>query len=458
MTKSDARAGWVGQLAQVTATRLNDDGDGVAKIGPLTVFVPQLLPGEFAQIRVTSAHRNFLRAELVEIQGEFAQQRDEPVCPVFGRCGGCQLQHMEYAEQLEHKRQVTAGQLRRALHQEQSVRRTLASPFAHRYRNHVQIPVAWNKALGRLQFGFYHSGSHDMVETPTCHLISTEMEMLWSQIRDEMATWPEQLASAVHHLSLRESGSTGALAVIWSVDGWREAVAERLLRFYERHSGRHHGVWTAAITVQRRFAATPYGQTLDVLAGPERLTERILGRTYQLSLRSFLQVNHYQTPHLYETVRAALREASPGRVLDAFCGVGTMSLLLAEVSSEVVGVDYLESNIADAHANAMENGVSNVRFVSAAVEDWLPERIARGEKFDTVVVDPPRKGLPQPALAALLALRPRSIIYVSCNPATLARDLAALTATDYALDMVQPVDMFPQTSHVECCISTYRVD
>ncbi|MCY0897082.1 MAG: TRAM domain-containing protein, partial [Alicyclobacillaceae bacterium] len=112
MTKSDARAGWVGQLAQVTATRLNDDGDGVAKIGPLTVFVPQLLPGEFAQIRVTSAHRNFLRAEVVEIQGEFAQQRDEPVCPVFGRCGGCQLQHMEYAEQLEHKRQVTAGQLR----------------------------------------------------------------------------------------------------------------------------------------------------------------------------------------------------------------------------------------------------------------------------------------------------------------------------------------------------------
>ncbi|MCL6548011.1 MAG: 23S rRNA (uracil(1939)-C(5))-methyltransferase RlmD [Alicyclobacillus sp.] len=433
-----------GEVLDVKALRLNDDGEGVAPAQGFTVFVPGLLPGERAAVEVTSVHARFARARLIQ-RRDSAAERVDPLCPVFGMCGGCQLQHLSYTRQLEHKREVVRSALGRvAKLSGVPVLPTVGMEHPWRYRNHVQVPLQYE--AGRLAAGFFAPGGVSVVPTAVCHLMPREME---ATLRQVVRLLPEVLregAGAVHHLVLRRSHTTGEQMVALCVrteDVDLTAAAEQIYSL--------PAVVSVVRTVQPNPRGPVWGPQAEVLLGRQNLTERVGGLEFLISPRSFFQVNTVQADRLYQ---AALRYARPlaGRqVLDAYCGTGTLALLLAREAARALGIESVPAAVEDAYRNARHNQMVNAEFEAGRVEEVLPGRVAAGARFDVAVLDPPRAGCHPAVLTALLHARPQRIVYVSCNPATFARDARRLVDGGYRLVEVQPVDMFPQTSHVECC-------
>ncbi|WP_083430403.1 23S rRNA (uracil(1939)-C(5))-methyltransferase RlmD [Alicyclobacillus macrosporangiidus] len=442
-----------GDRYAVEAVRLNDDGDGVASVGGLTVFVPGLLPGEQADIEITAVERRFARGRIVLRRGD-AQARVAPPCAAFGICGGCQLQHLAYDAQLAHKREVVVQALRRIARMEGvTVHPTLGMAAPWRYRNQVQVPLSFDPATRSLTPAFFAPGSHALVPVPGCHLEPVEMERTIRAVADELTSSLGARAARVHHLIVRQSFTTGAQMVVFAAEAEDvplEEVAQRVLAIPP--------VVSVARTVQPNRHGLVWGRTVDVLAGDHHLTERIGDLEFLISPRSFFQVNTLQARRLYETA-LAYAEVRPGdRVLDGYCGTGTLALMFARRVRQVAGIEAVAAAVADARVNAAHNGIDNASFVTGQVERVLPRWTAEGRRFDVVLLDPPRRGCDRRVLDAVLEARPRRVVYVSCNPATLARDLRVLCDGGYHVAEVQPVDMFPQTSHVECCAQLIRED
>jgi len=445
----------VGQVTQVTAVRLNDDGDGVCQVAGMTVFVPHLLPGETATATITELHRRFARASIVTRANE-AEMRVQPVCAVHGDCGGCQLQHVQYAEQLAHKQAMVAHALRRLPQATPvEVRPTLGMAHPYRYRNQVQVPVAWDEAAQHLRYGFYAPTSHRIVETSVCHLEPEAMERTVVEVMRRLE--PTRLVHYVHHVIVRRSHTNGEQMVILSVDHDYPAAGQAI----ETLLAGIPSVVSIAITIHQQYSSPVWGEETVVLAGAAHLRERFMEIDFLVSPRSFFQVNTEQAAQLCaEVARMAALSGAP-TVLDAYCGAGTLSLPLARsiasTGGRVIGIDSVEPAIADARANATYNAIANASFEVGLVEDVLPKMVQRGQVFDVVVLDPPRKGCHPRVLEAVLQARPQRIVYVSCNHVTLGRDLQLLVAGGYVAQTAQPVDMFPQTGHVECVVATHYV-
>lgn len=449
----------IGSVHTVTADRLNDDGDGVGRIDAITVFVPDLLPGEEARVRVTANERRFLRAAVIERLTD-AESRLAPACAVFGDCGGCQLQHFTHAAQLEHKRRVVEQALVRiAKLPDVRVHPTLGMDEPWRYRNQVQVPLEYvtgtGSARGRLVTGFFASGSHRIVHSATCDLEPAEMEQAVAAAVDVLSDTLGARALAVHHLIARRSHTTGDIMLVIAVrdaDLDLQAVAVKLLSL--------PNVVSVARTVQPQPNGPVWGRSVDILAGSAVLTERLVDVEYLISPRSFFQVNTAQAERLIATALSYADVGPEDTVLDAYCGTGSISLPLARRSRQVVGIESVPEAVADARRNAEHNAIANARFEVGQVESVLPTLLQEGLTLDVAVVDPPRKGCDRVVLDALLDAKPQRVVYVSCNHATLARDLRVLVDGGYSVIEAQPVDMFPQTSHVEvvCLLVRDRTD
>lgn len=437
-----------GEEYEVEAIRQNDDGDGVATVNGMTVFIPFLLPGERARVRIEKVEKRFARAR-VRMRENDAPDRVEPRCPVFGMCGGCQVQHMAYEAQAAWKEARIRRMAERLELDVGVVQPMEASPTPYRYRNQVQMPVRWNEARQAVEMGFFAIGSHDMAITETCLLIPQAMDDVLRRAR-WFLTSLGSTAQFVHHVIVRQSGATGEMAVVFAV-----SVDDPRIK---RSVGRFHapGVVTVAATVQPRAHGPVWGKDVEVLKGQSHLEENICGRRLRLSPRSFLQVQTGMAERMYQhVVRAAdIRETDV--VIDAYCGIGAMTLLLAERAAKAVGVEEVEDAIADARANAKLNRVQNVDFVVDRVERWLPRWVEEGNRADVLVFDPPRKGVDKAAIDAAADAEVDRLVYVSCNPATLERDLRLLMARGFYVTDIRPFDMFPQTSHVECVVAMKR--
>ncbi|MDP9729669.1 23S rRNA (uracil(1939)-C(5))-methyltransferase RlmD [Alicyclobacillus tolerans] len=452
----------VGQQVTLSPIRINDDGEGVATLEGVTIFVPHLLPGEVANVRVQSAGRSFLRGEMIERLGTESKDRVHPPCSVFGQCGGCQLQHLSYRGQLLHKQKVVEHHLRRSLRgltaiENLQVQPTIASPSPYGYRNHVQIPVRYDGQKDKLLFGFYAPSSHELVPTEDCWLISPRLMLLWQVVRKGMETWPRELKAAIHHLHLREAVATGQQMIIWAVQAEYEKVVEHIQNFYQNLESSLRKLLTVGINRTSHETDRPNSRRADILAGSSWIEEELLGVRFRLSAESFFQVNSAQAEQLYRHVIDRLQKHSATRLLDAYSGTGTLSLLLSPYAKTVVGVESVRASVENARQNAEINHIFNVQFIEDTVEHWLPRQISDNDSFDTILVDPPRKGLHSEVISAILKANPQTFLYVSCNPVTLARDLRPFAENGYQITSVQPFDMFPQTSHVECVVATYRV-
>jgi len=440
---------------EMTITDLGTNGEGIGKIDGFTYFVEGALPGERVKILAVKVKKSYGYGKLLEVLAP-SPHRVEPGCPVYARCGGCTLQHLSYEAQLEWKTKLVKDALERI----GGVGNPLVThcvgmkePFA--YRNKAQFPIRTVNGLPAA--GFFSARSHKLVPVDDCaiqHPVNGDILRILQSFLAEFGIpcYDENThTGVVRHVLTRCAFCTGEVMVCIVVNAKKLPHAETLAeRLNEALGGKLAGL---VLNMNRARTNVILGQETLALWGKASITDFIDGLRFEISPLSFFQVNPVQTEILYATALALADVRPADTVADIYCGIGTMSLLFAQKAKTVVGVELVPQAIADAEANAAANGITNVSFVADYAEKALPAIAQeRGEGFDIIVLDPPRRGCDAAVLDAAAALAPRTIVYVSCDPGTLARDVKHLAALGYALGDVRPVDMFPQTTHVETVV------
>ncbi|WP_090904931.1 23S rRNA (uracil(1939)-C(5))-methyltransferase RlmD [Paenibacillus sp. OK076] len=441
---------------------MNHDGEGVGRANGYTLFVQGALPGETVRVRVMKTKKQYGYAKLLEIVKASPDRVSAP-CPIYDQCGGCQIQHMSYAGQLAWKRQLVVDNLQRigklnvlvedaegAEQQGIRVLPTMGMDEPWRYRNKAQVPIG--AADGGLVGGFYAKGSHRIIDMDIC--------LIQHEHNDEVVAKVKELGSHLGISAYNEETGRGLL---------RHVVVKKAFRTGEMMlvlvtNGRdipHKDAWIGSIreaiphvasicqNVNKKQTNVIFGDETRVLWGRDVIYDYIGDVQFAISARSFYQVNPVQTEVLYGKTVEYAGLSGKETVIDAYCGIGTISLFLAQHADQVYGVEIVPEAIEDARSNAMLNEMKNVKFEVGASEDVIPRWKEQGIEADVIVVDPPRKGCDPRLLDTILEMKPERVVYVSCNPSTLARDLRVLEDGGYRTVEVTPVDMFPHTVHVE---------
>ncbi|MEC5424329.1 23S rRNA (uracil(1939)-C(5))-methyltransferase RlmD [Virgibacillus sp. C22-A2] len=444
----------------LTFEDLTHEGNGVGKIGGYPLFVPYALPGEEATVKVVKVNKNFGFGKLLEVK-QSSKDRVEPPCNVYYQCGGCQLQHMSYDLQLQMKHNQVKSVMRKIAHLDHvPVHPTIGMDDPWRYRNKVQIPVG--ERDGELITGFYRMRSHEIIDDmETCviqdelndrsvHAVRRIANRLGIKAYDE-----KKDRGVLRHIMVRTGRETNETMIVLITRTEKLPHKEELIR--ELTETFPH-VKSIVHNINNKRTNVILGRKTNVIWGEEYIYDTIGDIRFAISAKSFYQVNPPQTKKLYDKALEYAAIGSDDVVIDAYCGIGTISLFLAQKAKKVYGVEIVPEAINDAKKNAELNGITNAEFVVGEAEKVMPQWKAQGLNPDVIVVDPPRKGCEVDFLQAMIEMEPKRIVYVSCNPSTLARDLRILEDGGYETLEVQPVDMFPQTGHVECVSQIVRRD
>lgn len=448
-----------GEVLSLTIDDLAFGGEGVGRADGYVVFVPGGLPGDRLQVRLVQVRSRFGRG-IIEAVLEPSPQRVEAPCPYFGRCGGCRLQHVAYPAQLAFKSKQVADALERLGGlRDVPLHPIIGAEETFGYRNKMEFTVA--RAGGAMVVGLHETERYDSVlDIERCLLQSDRMNGLLAEARAFFAerglTVYEQDTGEglLRFLMLREGKHTGELMT--NVVTSAPAVSE-LAPLAQRLQARDAGTTSVVMNVNPKKASVAVGVEEHLLGGRDHIREGVGGLTFRVSANSFFQTNTRQAERLFDLVVESTGLTGTETVLDLYSGTGAISLLLARRARWVYGVELAQAAVDDAGANATANGITNCTFVSGEVRFVLPALIAKGVTAEVVVADPPRAGFHPKALHALITLGARRIVYVSCNPTTLARDLGELVRGGYRLEWVQPVDMFPHTPHIEAVARLERV-
>lgn len=446
-----------GQLIELSVSDIGHKGEGVGRFEGLALFVPGGVPGDQLRARVTEVFRGYARAELVEVLVP-SPDRVLPRCPVADVCGGCQLQHVSYPRQLELKRRGVISKLTRiGKLKDVTVHPTLGMDRPWEYRNKAQFPVGFEE--GRVIVGFFAPSSHRIVDIESCAIqhplanrVMAEVKRLASHF--SIPIYDERMHQGVlRHILTRVARGREEAMVVLVTNGPNfphgEEIAHRLIETVP-------GVVSVVQNINSRRTNVVLGDTSRVLAGQDHITDTIGDFAFNISPASFFQVNPAQTEVLYAKALEYAGLSGGETVLDLYCGIGSISLFMARSAAQVIGIEWVEDAVRDARINAERNGVHNVRFIAGDAAEEMPRLAAKGVQADVIVLDPPRKGCEPPVLEAIGKVRPQRVVYVSCNPASLARDLARLDELGFPTVEVQPVDMFPHTAHTECCALLVR--
>lgn len=444
---------------EIKIDAMGSNGEGIGRIDGYTVFVEGALPEERCRVLIVKTRKNFGYGKLLEIL-EPSPSRREPKCPVAKQCGGCQLQHLSYEAQLAYKTKVVQDDLERiGGMREVAVKHALGMAEPWRYRNKAQFPVG--KGREHCYIGFYAKRSHRIVDTDCCFLqneCNDEIIKIVRAFLDEYQIPPydeETHRGLVRHVLTRIGRNSGEIMVCIVINGkklpYSEVLVERLQKI--------EGLASVVLNVNREKTNVILGSKIITLWGKATITDSLDGIDFEISPLSFYQVNPAQTEVLYAKAVELADLQGTETVLDLYCGIGTISLFFARKAKQVFGVEIVPEAIADAKENAKRNGITNATFAVGAAEEVIPKLYEEeGITADVVVVDPPRKGCDARLLETILQIAPQKVVYVSCNPATLARDLTVLAAGGYRVQEVQPVDQFPQSVHVETVVLMSRKD
>ncbi|MEW4220507.1 23S rRNA (uracil(1939)-C(5))-methyltransferase RlmD [Rossellomorea marisflavi] len=429
---------------------LTHDGNGVTKVDGFPIFVPDALPGETGRVKVVKVGKGFGFGRLVERHSD-SPFRQEPPCPIYSECGGCQIQHMTYEGQLQAKEKNVRDVLERiGKLRDLPVNPVLGMEEPWRYRNKAQVPVGLQD--GRLVAGFYQKRSHEIIDMDHCIIQYEKNDEVIQKVKDLCADlgiqpYNEQSHKGVlRHIMTRTAFTTGEVMVVIVTRTKALPHKEELIKGLTQSIS---GLKSIVHNVNGKRTNVIMGDDTRVLWGEEVIHDSIGDVKFAISARSFYQVNPEQTKVLYDQALAYADLQGEETVIDAYCGIGTISLFLAQKAKKVYGVEIVPQAIEDARKNATLNGMDNVEFEAGPAEVVIPAWYEKGIKADVLVVDPPRKGCDEALLNTILSMKPKKVVYVSCNPATLARDLKILEAGGYRTKEVQPVDMFPQTMHCE---------
>lgn len=425
---------------------------GIAHLDGMTLFVQGALPGERVVARVQRAEKTHAFLKTLGVLSP-SPERVEPVCPSYEKCGGCVCQHMRYACSLDMKRERIRDALKRIGGLEVDVPPVLGMETPWRYRNKTTLPVGGEP--GAPLIGFFAPRSHRIVDVKSCVIAREESDQVLAVVRlwmEKFRITPYQegpRTGLIRHVMSRVSRAGQVMAVVVSTHNnlphERELIA--MLR------AGVPGLASLYLNINKRGDNVILGLENRLLWGAERLEDILCGLRYFLSPLSFFQINPVQTEKLYQTALDFAELTGHELVADLYCGAGTISLLLAKRAQKIIGVEVVPEAIRDAQENARTNGVLNAEFHAAAAEDLLPDLVERGLRPDVIVLDPPRKGCEERVLSAIVQAAPQRVVYVSCDPATLARDVKFLCAHGYEITKCQGVDMFCQTAHVETVVA-----
>ena len=447
-----SRVASIGQVLDLSIEGLGHDGQGVGRWRDTVVFVPGALPEETVRVRVRRLARRHLEADLLGVESPSAQ-RVKPACILAERCGGCSLQHCSATAQAELKTDLVRQALRRIGQLDVDCQTTgVLQPIWQAsgtlgYRNRALIPLE-RTAEGILRAGYYRRGSHRIVNMNRCPVLDPRIDALIEPLKRDLEAvgWPVDVnlssSGGLRHLGLRVGHHSGeVLITLVSSHANLPGLVDLSASWMERWPQ----VVGVGLNLQPKASNVVLGPETRCVAGRPWLHERFAGLDLQIGADTFFQVNTPQAERLVPLLVDFLAAADGPRVLDAYCGIGTFSLPLAAAGAHVLGLELQAQSVQQAQASAMRNGLERARFEQADVAAVLQAHLPR---CDGLLVDPPRKGLTPEVLAAIEAAPPPRLAYISCNPATLARDLGQLNAL-FSVERVQPVDFFPQTSHVE---------
>ena len=501
---------------ELAITNMGNEGEGIGRFGGMPFFIKGAIPGDTVLAGVTKLKKTYGYARIVKILKP-SPDRIVPECPIAGRCGGCQLQHMSYSAQLKYKQDKVLSDLIRiggvererfeVLPAEECSAEIVSKPDdagkvfflpiigmeePYHYRNKGQFPVGASKD-GSIVSGFYAGHTHSIIDTKSCMLQHPVTDLLMAAVKEYMheagvTAYDEEAAAAgagtagqgsgtgnslkkdlgiVRHVLTRVGYATGEVMVCVVINAEKlpkeallaEKLEKAVLDYNDRMSdGKELKLASVSLNVNTRNTNVIMGERCRLLYGNLYITDCIGDIKYRISPLSFYQVNPVQTRRLYATALEFAGLTGGETVWDLYCGIGTISLFLAQKAKKVYGVEIVPQAIDDAKENAVLNSTDNAEFFVGAAEDVLPAKYAADPSMraDVIVVDPPRKGCDEALLECITKLEPEKIVYVSCDPATLSRDVKYLEQHGYALKMVRPCDMFPQTSHVETVVLLTR--
>lgn len=422
----------IGETITLSILRLGTYGEGVGSLDGFTFFVEGALPGEQVEAVVTEVRKNYGRARAIEFLVK-SPHRVSPPCPVFGRCGGCQIMHLAYPQQLETKKQRVVDALERIGKFKVDVLPCVASPTPFSYRNKIQLPYQ----NGHL--GLYAFNTHDLIEIDKCYIHCPLGEKAFEAVKKALKRFP---TPNLRHVLIKTAVHTEQVLVVLVTS--RGTDVAKLAEAIQSSMPEIKGI---VQNFNDEEGNVVLGRRYETVLGEGSIVDAICGLTFKVSPASFFQVNPGQAENLYRKAVEVCNFTGEEVVLDGYCGVGTLSLLMAQKANKVIGVEAVPEAIADADENSRLNGVTNVQFTCALAEEF----IGTLSKIDVAVINPPRKGCEASFLQKLAHLKPKRIVYISCDPATLARDLQLLLG--YRIETVQPFDMFPQTVHVETLVS-----
>ncbi len=436
---------------------VTSEGMGVGHVDGFCVFVPMTAEGDRVKALIVKVRSGYAYAKCTDIIKK-SKHRREPVCPVFGKCGGCQLMHIEYEKQLQIKKEIIENALRRIGNIDLKVSRMIGAGDEFRYRNKMIFPFSTDKT-GKAVCGFYRERSHDVIPLKDCYLgddINSEIISAVMSFMDKykVTVYDENShRGIVRRIFIRKGTFSGEVMVVLSVNADKFDRAEELAACVSAVSDRiksiilnHNTKKTNAVLSDRN----------TLIFGRETICDTLCSMQYEISSGSFYQINPVQTEKLYNT---AINMAHIGKndiVIDLYCGIGTISLCAAHKAESVAGVEVVEQAIENARKNAAANNVNNVTFYAGEAERIFPQLVESGINPDVIILDPPRKGSDETTLSAIVKASPERIVYVSCNPATLARDVRYLEDNGYSAVDAVGVDMFPQTVHVETVVLLCR--
>lgn len=437
-------------LFEVEIEDIDVNGNGVGKKDGFCFFVAGALPGEKIRAKTTKINKNYGFALMDEILSA-SPMRTEPPCRYYKKCGGCTLQHLSYAAQLEWKTNNVQNCLRRIGGLDVPVSFALPAMNEYRYRNKAAFPMRMDELL---KIGFYSTRSHALVDIDDCLIQNKDVALLVSQLKtwvvhNKITIYNEETGTGLLRHAVVRTVKNGDMMLTLCINGDNIPCRAELISKFQYVLPRLKSIM---LSINKQKDNTILGDRTVPVFGRDTITETILGLEFKIGPHSFLQVNSAATETLYFTLFKLLTLSKKDTVADLYCGAGTITLPAAQRAKYVYGIEIVPEAVQNARDNANLNGIENVEFVAGDVQKELAGVIQKAGKIDAIILDPPRKGLDANVIKSCAATGAQKIGYVSCNPSTLARDLAEFAKLGYSIKAVQPVDMFPQTTHSEVVV------
>ena len=446
-------------IVEVEIVDLTHEGAGVAKVDGFVFFVDNALPGEVIKMRVLKLKKNIGFGK-VEDYVTLSPNRNQDIDATYLRSGIADFGHMTYEEQLKFKRkQVVDNLYKTAGISDVEVAETLGMETPYAYRNKAQVPV--RRVKGQLETGFYRKNSHDLIPIEDFLIQDKEIDKLIVFVRDLLRRYDlkpydeKEQTGLIRHLVVRRGHYSGQMMLVFVTT--RPKIF-RIDQVIAKITAAFPNVVSIIQNINDKNTNAIFGKEFRTLYGQDTITDSMLGNDYEISAQSFYQVNTEMAEKLYQTAIDFSDLNSDSIVIDAYSGIGTIGLSFAKEVKEVYGVEVIETAVEDAKKNAERNGITNAHYVADSAENAMAKWSKDGIKPDVIIVDPPRKGLTESFIKASVAMQPEKVTYVSCNPATMARDIKLYQELGYELKKVQPVDLFPQTHHVETVALLSKLD